>query len=74
MIIYPKEFIEVTSVCDNKRAAIRAVCINCITENEETDEEEGITVDYRTIDYDGGSIDVIESYEEIMAKIYKAEL
>ena len=68
-----KEFIEVTAISDGKRAAIRACCINAVLENAECDEE-GTEVDYRTIDYDGGSVDVIDSYEDIMAMIYKAEL
>lgn len=69
-----KEFIEVTSQYDGKPACIRAACIESITDNAEDKTGECIKLACRTIYYAGHSINVTESYEEIIDMIYNAEM
>ena len=79
-----KEFIEVTSIYDGKKAAIRAACIDSVVDNERV--TESYTVDgfsmhttvtkpaCRTIHFGGAKFDCIEGYEEICDMIWKAEM
>ena len=69
-----KEFIEVTAQYDGRRALIRAACIEGVTDNAEQVNGEQCRYECRTINYAGRSIDVIESYDEIVDMIYQAEL
>ena len=69
-----KEFIEVTAQYDGRKAAIRAELIESVTDNAEQSDGETIRMECRTVNYSGRSINVIESYDEIMDMIYKAEL
>ena len=69
-----KEFIEVTAQYDGRKACIRAACIESVTDNAEQKDGESIRMECRTINYAGRSINVIESYEEIIDLIYKAEM
>ena len=69
-----KEFIEVTSLIDRKRFCIRAECIVAVYENDEVELNYGRKPACCTIVYGNDTIDVAESYDEICAKIYNAEL
>lgn len=74
-----KEFIEVTSIYDDKKAIIRAACIDAVVDNAaETANFAGRNVMVKppctTIKYSGTSIDVTESLEDISNMIYQAEL
>lgn len=74
-----KEFIEVTSIYDGKKALIRAACIDAVVDNAaETecfaDGRRCVKPACRTIKYSGATLDVIESIEEIGNMIYQAEL
>lgn len=73
-----KEFIEVTSIYDGKKAIIRAACIDAVVDNAaETANFAGHNVMVKppctTIKYSGTSIDVMESLEDISNMIYQAE-
>lgn len=74
-----KEFIEVTSIYDGRKAAIRAACIDAVVDNAPEHEQyaDGLHVvkpACRTIRYGGATFDCIESYAEICDRIWKAEL
>ena len=69
-----KEFIEVTAQYDGRKACIRAACIESVMDNAEQKDGESIRLECRTIHYGGRSINVIESYEEIIDMIFKAEM
>ena len=79
-----KEFIEVTSIHDGRKASIRAACIDSVVDNEREIEtfvvdgnETFVTVTKpacRTIHFDGTTFDCVESYESILEMIYNAEL
>ncbi len=69
-----KEFIEVTSIYDCKKAAIRAACIYSVVDNAEERQDWGVKPECRRINYSGGYLEVSESYEEICGMIYNAEL
>jgi hypothetical protein len=69
-----KEFIEVTAQYDGRKACIRAACIEGVTDNAEQKDGETIRLESRTIFYAGKSINVTESYEEILNMIWNAEL
>ena len=69
-----KEFIEVTAQYDGRKACIRAACIEGVTDNAEQKDGETIRFESRTIFYAGKSINVTESYEEILNMIWNAEL
>ncbi len=74
-----KEFIEVTSVYDGKKASIRAACIDAVVDNAPEHEQyaDGLHVvkpACRTIRYSGCTFDCIESYDDICDMIYNAEL
>lgn len=68
-----KDFIEVTAQYDGKRAAIRSSCIEAVTDNAEDRNGERVSYECRTIWYAGRSINVLESYDEIMSMMYNAE-
>lgn len=69
-----KDFIEVTAQYDGRKACIRAACIEGVTDNAEQKDGETIRLESRTIFYAGKSINVTESYEEILNMIWNAEL
>lgn len=69
-----KEFIEVTAQYDGKKAIIRVSCIEGVTDNAEQKNGETISMASRTIYYAGRSINVIESYDELLDMIWNAEL
>lgn len=68
-----KDFIEVTAQYDGKRASIRSSCIEAVTENAEDRNGERVSFPCRTIWYAGKSINVLESYDEILQMMYEAE-
>lgn len=74
-----KEFIEVTSVYDGKKAVIRAAIIDAVVDNAPESEHYAdgmymVKPACRTIRYAGATFDCLESYEDICDMIYKAEL
>ena len=72
-----KDFIEVHALVDGKVASIRAESIDAVLDNSELKNEYGYVEkpECRTIDYAGGrSLDVKETYEDIMNMIWNAEL
>lgn len=69
-----KEFIEVTSVYDGRKAAIRAACIDSVVDNAEERQDFGVKPEYRRICYGGIYFDASESYDEICEMICSAEL
>lgn len=74
-----KEFIEVTSIYDGKKALIRAACIEAVIDNAAATENFAcgrciVKPACRTIRYSGATLDVIESVEDISNMIYQAEL
>lgn len=69
-----REFIEVTAQYDGRKACIRAATIEGVTDNAEDVNGESVKFESRTIFYAGRSINVIESYDEILDMIYKAEM
>lgn len=69
-----KEFIEVTAQYDGKKACIRASLIEGVTDNAEQRNGENVSFECRTIYYAGHSINVTETYDEIIEMIYHAEL
>lgn len=70
----PKEFIEVTAQYDGCKALIRASLIESVTDNAEDRNGESVKFASRTIFYAGRSINVTESLDEVMDKIWEAEL
>lgn len=69
-----KEFIEVTAQYDGRKACIRASCIEAVTDNAEERNGELVTMESRTIYYAGNTLNVTESYDEIIDMIYNAEI
>ena len=74
-----KEFIEVTSIYDGKKACIRAACIDAVIDNMEECENYAVgpcvsKPPCRTIRYGGCTFDAVESYDDICDMIYNAEL
>lgn len=69
-----KDFIEVTAQYDGKKALIRSACIESVTDNAEQKDGETIRLACRTINYAGRSINVLESYDDIINMIWNAEL
>ena len=74
-----KEFIEVTSIYDGKKAAIRAACIDSVVDNAPENEQyaDGLHVvkpSCRIIHYSGCTFEAMESYDDICDMIYNAEL
>jgi hypothetical protein len=69
-----KEFIEVTAQYDGRKACIRAACIEGVTDNAEDRNGESVRLESRTIFYAGRSINVTESYDDIIDMIYRAEM
>lgn len=69
-----KEFIEVTAQYDGRKACIRAACIEAVTDNAEERNGERVTMESRTIYYAGHTLNVTESYDEIIDMIYNAEI
>lgn len=70
----PKEFICVTAQYDNRPALIRVGCIEAVTDNAEVKNGETVSFECRTINYSGRSINVTDTLEDIMNKIWDAEL
>lgn len=69
-----KEFIEVTALYDGRKACIRSSLIEGVTDNaEQWDGGECFKPECRTIYYAGRSINVKESYDEILSMMYDAE-
>lgn len=69
-----KEFIEVTSIYDGKKAVIRAACIDSVIDNAPEKRDFGVKPPHRTIIYSGTHFDCIEEYDDICNMIYQAEL
>ena len=69
-----KEFIEVTSIYDGKKAAIRAAWIDSVVDNAAEKQDFGVKPEHVRINFGGSYLDVSESYEDICDMIYKAEL
>ena len=69
-----KNFIEVTSIYDGKKAEIRVACIDSVVDNAEERQDFGIKPECRRINFGGSYLDVSESYDDICNMIYQAEL
>ena len=70
-----KEFIEVHALIDGCVCAVRADCIEGVYSYKEEKGEYGAVKPAHTeINYSGHKLEVVESYEEIMNMIWKAEL
>lgn len=69
-----KEFIEVTSIYDGRKAAIRVACIDSVVDNAEEKQDFGMKPECRRINFGDGYLDVSESYDDICNMIYQAEL
>lgn len=70
-----KDFIEVTALCDGRKASIRTDCIDAVLDNAEyTDDNCRRNPACRTIMFHGETLVVTESYDEIMDMIWKSEL
>ena len=74
-----KEFIEVTSIYDGKKALIRAACIEAVIDDAAVCEDFAgrrcvTKPDCRTIKFSGTVFEAMESLDEISNMIYKAEL
>ena len=69
-----KEFIEVTSLYDRKKALIRTACIEAVYDNAESKSGCGIKFPHREIIFSGQSLEVCESMDEIRGMIFKSEL
>ena len=69
-----KDFVEVTALYDGKRSLIRSESIIAVHDNADQDVDYGVKPEHRTIEYTGGSIDVIETLDDIIDMIYNAEL
>ena len=68
-----KDFIEVTSIYDGRKALIRASCIDAVIDNAEEKVDYGMKPAHRRIVYSGCTIDVSESIGEIYGMIYDVE-
>ena len=70
------EFIEVTALFDGRKASIRVESIESVLDNAKEVNEYGLVVkpECRTVNYSGHTLDVTESYDEIMHMIWNAEL
>ena len=70
-----KDFIEVHALVDGCICAIRSECIESVESYKEEKGECGAVKPAHTeINYSGHSLDVVESYEEVMNMIWNAEL
>ena len=69
-----RDFIVVTALRDGRRSLIRADSIVAVHDNAEEELQYGVKPSYRTIDYSGDSIDVVETLDEISEMIYNALL
>lgn len=70
-----KDFIEVHALIDGCVCAIRSECIESVESyNEEKGEYGAVKPAHTEINYGGHSLDVVESYEEVMNMIWNAEL
>lgn len=69
-----KEFIEVTSIYDGRKAVIRASCIDSVVDNASEKQDFGVKPEHRRITYCGIYLEVSESLDEICSMIYEAEL
>ena len=67
-------FIEVTALYDGRKALLRADCISAVLDNGEERVDYGVKPECRTIHFSGTTLDVIESYDDIIDMIWKAEL
>lgn len=70
----PRGFIEVTALVDGRPALIRAESVTAVLDNGEEEVAYGTKPSHRTIVYNGDSLDVVESLEEICDMMYAAEL
>ena len=70
-----KDFIEVHALIDGCICAIRSECIESVESyNEEKGAYGAIKPAHTEIYYSGHSLEVVESYEEVMNMIWNAEL
>ena len=69
-----KDFVRVTSLVDGKRCLIRSACIQAVYEYGEESQPYGKKPSHVSIEYDNGSVDVVETFDEVCAMIYNAEL
>ncbi len=68
-------FIEVTALSDGEKLSIRTDSIDAVYDNPETELSWGKKPRFTTIEYSGGhSIDVIENYEEVKHRMWRADL
>lgn len=69
-----KDFIEVTSVYDGRKAVIQAESVTAVIDNGPEREDFGVKPSCRTVVYSGMTIDVVESMSEICQMIYNARI
>ena len=70
-----KDFIEVHALIDGCVCAIRSECIESVESYKEEKGEYGAVKPAHTeIYYSGHCLEVVESYDEVMNMIWKAEL
>ncbi len=67
-------FIEVTALSDGEKLSIRTDSIEAVYANPETKLSWGVKPRFTTIEYSGHSIDVVEDYEEVKNKMWRADL
>lgn len=67
-------FIEVTALSDGEKLSIRTGSIEAVYANPETHLSWGVKPRFSTIEYSGHSIDVVEDYEEVKNKMWRADL
>lgn len=71
----PKDFIEVTCLCDGKKALVRVDSIVAVYEYGEEKKDYGVKPAHVEIDYDDNkSLDVSESFDDVSTMICNALL
>lgn len=68
-----KDFIEVTSLYDGRKAVIRAESIEAVLDNSEERDGYGMKPAHRRIIFGVESLDVVESFDEILDMMWDAE-
>jgi len=71
----PHGFIEATCLNDGKRCIVRTDLIGSVYEYGPTKKDYGVKPAHTEICYEGNkSVDVVESYDEVLDKMYMSEL
>lgn len=71
----PHGFIEMTCLKDGKRCIIRSDLIGAVYENGPTKEDFGVKPAHTEVCYESNkTVEVVESYDEVLEKMYYSEL